>query len=386
VVGTPLQTDSPLFFGRQDVVEFIQANLTASHRNNLVLIGQRRTGKTSLLKQLPARLDDDILPVYLDGQTLGLDPGMANFCLTLATEIAFALEDRGFKIQPPELEGFQNSPAISFEHDFLARVRREIDERHLLIMFDEFEELENAVQRGHLEPSIFGFLRHLIQHSPNLSMIFCGTHRLEQLTSDYWNVLFNISLYQHIAFLDKAEALRLIQEPVTPYEMRYDDLALEKIWRVTAGHPYFLQLLCHSLVNLHNRTQCNYVTIADVNAALDEILATGEAHFVYLWTESTPEERLALTALSRMIPLTGQASAGQLMDFFSERGVSVERQIVQGALQRLALRDILQPSLESEAALSTSASAGDSYRWKLGLLGLWAEKYKSFIQAVDELS
>ncbi len=379
VVGTPLKTGSPLFYGREDVVKFIQSNLSASHRNNLVLIGQRRTGKTSLLKQLPQRLSDDTLPVYLDGQTLGLDPGMPNFFLSLATEIAFALEDRGFEITPPELENFQASPFNTFEKDFLATVRAQIGDRHLLIMFDEFEELETAVKRGDLEPTIFGFLRHLIQHQPDLSVIFCGTHRLEQLASDYWNILFNISLYQHIAYLSKEEALHLIQEPVASFGMAYDDLALDKIWRITAGHPYFLQLLCHSLVNQHNKTGRSYVTIADVNAALDEILASGEAHFVYMWTESSATERLVLTALSRLIPLTGQISALQVIDFFEERGLTLERQAVNAAIHQLMLRDILQSSGDMEAA------AGESFRWKLGLLGLWVEKYKSLSRVMNEV-
>ena len=382
VVGTPLKTGSPLFFGREDVVQFIQANLSASHRNNLVLIGQRRTGKTSLLKQLPARLGDESLPVYLDGQALGLDPGMPNFFLNLATEIAFALDDHGYTITPPELEDFQASPAGAFERSFLEQVRRQIGNRHLLIMFDEFEEMETAVRRGSLDPSIFGFLRHLVQHQPDLSVIFCGTHRLEQLAADYWSVLFNISLYQHIAFLERDEALRLIEQPVAAYGMRYDDLALDKIWRVTAGHPYFLQLLCHSLVNHHNKTGRSYVTIADVNTALDDILASGEAHFVYLWAESTSEERLILTALSRMIPLTGQASVAQIAAFFEERSLNLERQSIQSALHHLMLRDILQSTLQGGSAIL--ADQAEAYRWKLGLLGLWVERYKSLNRVIDE--
>ena len=37
----------------------------------LLLYGQRRMGKTSFLQQLPARLEDGYLPVYIDGQSLG---------------------------------------------------------------------------------------------------------------------------------------------------------------------------------------------------------------------------------------------------------------------------------------------------------------------------
>jgi GAF domain-containing protein len=376
VIGTPLQTGSPLFIGREDVVGFIQENLAATHRNNLVLIGQRRTGKTSLLKQLPARLGADYLPVYLDGQSLSLDPGMANFFLNLATEITFAMEDYG--LIPPEMPDFTDSPAATFERGFLLPARKIIGERHLLLLFDEFEELETAVRRGNLEPSVFGFLRHMIQHGERISVIFCGTHRMEELASDYWNVLFNISLYRHVGFLEKEEAQRLIQEPVAELGMRYDDLALDKIWRITAGHPYFLQLLCHSLVNRHNKTKRSYMTIADVNAALDDIIASGEAHFIYLWTQATPEERLVLAAISRSMPLTGRTTVVQVQDFLEERGIHMDRAAIDTALHKLVLTDVLTNNGLSDTTV------GETYRWRLGLLGLWVEKYKSITRVADE--
>ncbi len=379
VVGTPLRTGSPLFFGREDLVAFIQDNLQAAHRNSLVLVGQRRTGKTSLLKQLPARLGQEYLTVYLDGQAFGLDPGLPNFFLALATEIAFALEDRGFSIEPPELSQFVDSPAATFEHHFLVRVREVLGERHLLLLLDEFEEIEAAVRRGTLPDSIFGFFRHLIQHADNLSTILCGTHRLEELAADYWSMLFNISLYRHVGFLEQSEALRLIQEPVASFGMRYDDLALEKLWRVTAGHPYFLQLLCHSLVQRHNTTQRSYVTVDDVNAALAEMLARGQAHFMYLWLESTAEERLVLVALSRMLPLSGRVALAEIVDYLAQRGVHLERSTASEALHHLALRDILKASDERELAL------GAEYRWQFGLLGLWVEKYQPLSGVVDEV-
>jgi hypothetical protein len=205
---------------------------------------------------------------------------------------------------------------------------------------------------------------------------------MEELAADYWSVLFNISLYRHVAFLQQPEALRLIQEPVAAFGMRYDDLALEKMWRVTAGHPYFLQLFCHSLVNAHNRSQRSYVTVADVNTALDDILAAGEAHFVYLWTDSTREERLVLTALSRMTPLTGQATPVLVADFLAERGIQLDRQAVSDALHHLAIRDTLRMSANGDD--EADRARGVSYGWRLGLLGLWVEKYKSLHRVVDE--
>ncbi|WP_420630169.1 cache domain-containing protein [Candidatus Leptofilum sp.] len=378
IVGTPLEEGSSLFFGREDLVEAIKESFSGEHHHNLVLVGQRRMGKTSLLKQLPFHFSDDYLIVYLDGQVMGLDPGSGAFFLNLATEITYAMEDKGLEVTQPDLEMFSNNPARVFEHEFLPKVMTILGDGHLLILFDEFEELENTVKRGYLDEAIFGYLRHLMQHVPRLSFIFCGTHRLEELSADYWSVFFNITLNQQVGNLSYQDTIRLIQEPVAPYGMRYDDLVLDKIWRLTSGHPYFLQLLCHSLVNQHNRTERSYATISDVNNVLDEILSSGEAHFIYLWTESEPNERMVLFALSRIMPLTGTASDIDLADYLAERGVTLSRAQIRTGLHQLALRDILQ----------TTNYAGSKetviYRWQLGLIGLWVEKYKSFSRVMDE--
>ena len=108
VVGTPLQPGSPLFYGREDLFAFIEENLMAAHHNTLVLIGQRRTGKSSFLKQLQLRLGEQYLPIYLDGQSIALDPGLPSFFYTLATEITFGLEDRGFSLPLPTTGRFRH--------------------------------------------------------------------------------------------------------------------------------------------------------------------------------------------------------------------------------------------------------------------------------------
>jgi hypothetical protein len=377
VVGIPLKAGSPMFFGREDVMDFLLEQLAAAHRNNLVLIGPRRTGKSSLLKQLPLRLRNEFLPVYLDGQALALDPGLPAFLHAVATEISIALEERGEKLPPPAIAAFAQAPTAYFEKSFLADVRRRLGERHLLLLLDEFEELESAVRRGTLDASIFPFLRHLIQHAGNLSVIFCGTHRLEELASDYWNVLFNISLYRQIGFLSKEEAARLVQEPVAEYGMGCDDLALEKIWRLTAGHPYFLQLICHSLVNRHNRQRRSYVTVGDVNASVEEILTTGEAHFVYLWMESTPVQKLALYAMSRLSG-AGSLAPGQAAEELKRQGITVDADALGGAFRNLAARDIFA------AFHQPNPPFGEIYAWKLGLLGSWVEKSRSLDRILAE--
>ncbi len=218
-------------------------------------------GKTSFLKQLTTRLGEGYLPVYLDGQALGVDPGMSNFFYDLALAMADTLAEQG--LSAPELEpaGFEDHPSRSFERAFLPAVLEAIGQRCLLLLVDEFEELEMRVASGRLDVAIFPFLRHLMQHSPRLGFIFVGTHRLETLSRDYWSIFFNAALYKRVAFLSQAAARALIVEPVAGYGLAYDELAVDKPLRVTAGHPYFLQLTCHALVNHANRQRRGYLTI-----------------------------------------------------------------------------------------------------------------------------
>ena len=374
--GRPLRAGSPVFFGREDVFVFIRENLGGPGSENiLVLVGQRRMGKTSLLQQLPDRLSEGYVSVYLDGQALGIEGGMAGLFYDIALEISEALVGRGITLEPPTLEALEGKLGPTFEKQFLPQVAEALGERVLLLLFDEFEELEMRVRSGKLPPTVFPYLRHLMQHSQNVAFIFAGTHRLEELTADYWSTLFNIALYKRVHLLDMEAARRLIAEPVQSCGLLYDDLAIDKMLRVTAGHPYFLQLLCHALVNLHNRERLNYITIRDVNRTLGEIVGLGEAHLAFLWGESTKEERAVLTALARMISAGKPGTRGAIAGLLEEHGLQIAPAEVSALAEGLARREIVRET-EPET---------DRYEFTVDLMRLWIEETKSLGRVIEEI-
>jgi hypothetical protein len=374
--GTPLVSGSPIFFGRDDLFQFINENIAGLTRQNiLVLIGQRRMGKTSFLQQLPARLGDDYLPVCIDGQSLGIDPGMTNFFYDLSLAIVDALADQDVDLDEPEPEDFAERPSGTFERTFLPAVFEAIGQRQLLLLFDEFEELEMRVTSGKLEPTIFPFFRHLMQHHQKVGFIFVGTHRLEALSGDYWSIFFNIALYKHVVFLSEAAARALITEPVAEHGLIYDDLALDKMLRVTAGHPYFLQLTCHALVNHANREQRAYLTIQDVNSVLDEMVELGEAHFAFLWEQSSPSEQLMLSALTRLLGREPTVTATQVVELLAERGITRDLQDVTETLRQLVERDVIREL----------AGQPPRYEYKVELVRLWIERYKALGRVVEDV-
>ena len=56
IAGAPV-TEANMFFGREDVFRWIERSLTGKYVNHILVVhGQRRVGKTSVLKQLPSQL------------------------------------------------------------------------------------------------------------------------------------------------------------------------------------------------------------------------------------------------------------------------------------------------------------------------------------------
>jgi hypothetical protein len=367
--GMPLRGNSTVFFGREELFNFIKQNsISESSQTVLILVGQRRTGKTSALLRLDQYLPERLFPVYIDCQSLGVTPGMPALFQDLAWGIADAFTSRGYDLIVPDTSYWQVDPAGRFQREFLEQARRQLPEESvILLIFDEFEAFENLVRDGILPKTFFTYLRHLMQHGNGLSFIFAGTHRLEEIGTEYWSVLFNSALYRRISFLSEKAAINLIRDPVAP-NIIYDDLAVDKILRVTAGHPYFLQLVCYTLVRRANEERDGYITISDVNSALDEMLRLGEVHFAYLWQRSSYVEKALLAAASRLMDYETPFRPTDLVQYLEKYSIHINPAEVTAGLNRLVEREIMW-EIAAEGVLL--------YELRIGLVGLWVAKNKS---------
>lgn len=361
VTGTPLKTDH-VFVGRQDVFDFIQENMVGVHQNNIIILhGQRRTGKTSVLYRLGQMMSDSHYGVLIDMQG---KPARSEVDLlyAIADDIVFALEDHNVFVNLPPRSAFEDAPEFFFRSRFLRSLYPHLEGKNILLMFDEFEELQRRVEDGYIEPAFFHFLRNLMQHEQQLDFVFSGTHKLEELGAEYWSILFNIAAYKPITFLSEGEIQRLITEPVAQYNVEYDPLAIERIRDVAAGHPYFTQLILHEMIIYHNETERSYLTVADVDQVLVRIVERGEAHFKYIWAESTEEERLVLRALTELLVNAETASVNELREFLTERGYSSPNHWSAPLL-----------SLESRDILTRGSVKSQWYRFMVDLIRLWVD-------------
>ena len=372
VTGMPLKTDH-LFVGRSDVFDYIQEHLFGAYQNNVIVLhGQRRTGKTSILYRLKKVMSDTHIAVLVDMQGKAAR-GTVDFLYSLADDIVYELEEQGITVELPPRSDFADSPEFFFRSRFLRGVYDVLPpiaagdnssngaKKHLLLMFDEFEELQKRVEDGKLDAEVFPFLRNLMQHEAPLDFVFAGTHKLEELGAEYWSILFNIASYKKITFLSHDDAQRLITEPVSPH-LEFDPLAIERIIGVTGGHPYFTQVVCHELVSYHNETQHCYLTANDVEDVLDRIVERGEAHFKFIWAESSTNERLVLLALADLLETAETASADDVQIEFDKRACCLsDSATMPQVLDRLEMGDIL----------TRSGARSNLYRFKIDLIRRW---------------
>jgi 6-pyruvoyl-tetrahydropterin synthase len=148
--------------------------------------------------------------------------------------------------------------------------------------------------------------------------------------------------------LSRTETEKLIREPVFPI-IQYDERAVEQIFSVTQGHPYFVQLICHNListVNLETDKQ-KPITFSDVKQTIRKILSEQDNHLHYLWDEKTQEEKLILAALS-MNPQADTETVSRAEISARLRKASLSEDVINQVLERFMMHDLAKMQVGEE--------------------------------------
>ena len=362
IAGNPV-TGTEMFFGRQDIFRFVQETLVGRYRDNaIVLFGGRRTGKTSILRQMSRHLDPRYVPVFVDLQWISLQ-GLGEMLWGIARQAARALrQQKGISLSIPSRDEFADDPEECFRDGFLNPALEALGDDHLLLMLDEAARLYEQVQAGRLELRVFDLLRSLIQHYPRLNFIFSIDSGLEEMRREY-TVLFSVCQYRKISFLDRDAAEALITEPVKEH-YRYAPGAVDRILETTHGHPYYIQLVCNRLFARWARQRGDEVTASDVEAVLGEAVEQGMASLQHTWEEASDRAKVVLAALAELMGDANRpVSPGDLRAIFAAQEIALSRRAVSGALQELVTREVLRP-------------ANGGYVFTVDLMRLWLQQYQ----------
>ena len=408
IVGNPIRNER-MFFGREDDFRYVRTKLEgASQGVVIVFCGDRRVGKSSILYQvLNGRLGERFVPVFVDLQEMVVASDAELFArmtrliaeaVSRANSRQLAAEDadsdalseageaaiavlpakgpRGPRaIKPlvePRFDGGNPYPVFL---DFLDEALYALGDRTLLILMDEYELMEGKVDEGKLSPELFTFLAGLMDNKERLALIFTGSRRLEERDKKYWRELLRRSLFRKVGFLSEKDAVRLITEPVAG-RVVYGRGVVDVICRLTAGQPFYAQMVCQNTVDYANRNEQNWVTLADLTHVIADIIDNPLPQMIYTWDAFSDDEKIVLSLLAETLPDGIDYAAADKLRASVEVGdypVNLSENTIRLTLEEMFRRELLDKD------------AGDRFRFKIDLFRLWIRRSHSIWQVVKEV-
>jgi len=374
VVGPPIRSKK-LFFGRDDAFQFLSENLQRKEQKNILIIqGERRVGKTSILLHLENRLSsENMIFGILDLQSFG-PVDTSGFFHGIISGIQETLKAKELPVVNMEKKGLSNHDPYQTTQLYFNELERQLGDRNLAIFFDEIELLWEKLEDGKIEPEVFDFMRSLINQHPSIAFGFTATHRLRHMREHYGSPIFSMMLYKKIDYLDEDSAERLICEPVKA-EFEYDALTVNTIKKVTSNHPFFIQLVCKELIDYVNRKRQRVFKPQEMDKVLNLAMERGELQFFSLLRESRFLEKIILAVIAEITESdSAEIPEADILKRIQTR-VDVSDQDIQNGLDSLKEREILKAEYKDVVY----------YSYKVALVRRWVKKNFPLLRVIREM-
>ena len=291
------------FYGRKLEFERIMTYLCDHTQNHAVLLwGQKRIGKTSLVVRLQEQAQGRFLPAYLDMQAVK-DGTSTQFLHQLMNHISLALKEGNTlqEISAPAYNHLRKDPLGYFD-SFLSQIQKIIGHSPLVIILDEFQCLCDLQEGNVSRNAIFSRLRSQSLHGHGVHLVLSGGGLMSKLMEQTGIVsLFNITHDEKLGTLEIEAARKLIKDGLIKVG-GIADLAIDLLLQVTAGHPYYLQLLCSFLYE-QAQEQRSKITRDFVSTCIHKWLdQANNSRFQHFWegfdSDSARKNKLILSSLA----------------------------------------------------------------------------------------
>jgi hypothetical protein len=274
IVGVPVR-EPEMCFGRAKLLNEL---LSVLHQNSLLLHGERRIGKTTILRQLELlllRLVDErycYKPIYIDLQGIK----EADLFRHLIEEI---IDSFGASASALPLHYSRERRAYSgseFQHDMRTLIAAlcgpQPDGRisRLVLLIDEAD-----VMYSYDEQILQEFRRVFMKdYAIYLGVVFAAVniqHQWKRYESPFYNLFQEIQIQP----LARAATELLARIPVRGH-YDYDEAAIDLIYQLSQGRPMSIQRLCLEAINFIREQERTHVTAEDI-VRVGELLKGAES-------------------------------------------------------------------------------------------------------------
>ncbi|HLG74817.1 MAG TPA: hypothetical protein VKX46_00300, partial [Ktedonobacteraceae bacterium] len=182
---------------------------------------------------------------------------------------------------PNDLDFYDHPTPVSRFKELLIQFKRATSRtygwhsKRIVLLIDEFSYLYGLIVQNRLPDEEFMKIWKSLLQDELFSAVLAGQDVMPKFKERFPNE-FGIVQDQRVSYLKSEDAVLLIDEPIRiggkTGKSRYREKAIERIVDLTAGSPFYIQIICHRLVEYMNRKRTSLVTEADVEQVKNELI------------------------------------------------------------------------------------------------------------------
>jgi AAA+ ATPase superfamily predicted ATPase len=299
------EVEPPYFIGRNEKITKIKLDILNAAQNN-VIIGPRRIGKTSLLKNVKISVEGRVLFVYVNCRKI---TDLADFFRITTKALVLAYEEKhrvkGLALKFSEIfkekitaatssisevggnieyighvyprfreEEIDEEELVSETIEFVLNFAKEIKEP-VVIAFDEFQKLSK------LKGNIFNLFKCHMDSQPSVRYIFSSSSLslMHEVFLEPDSPLYLMAAKIQLDPIKKEDLDNYVRSRLELKDIRISDEALGKIYEYTSGFPFYFQKLGFILywkAVLENR---NSIDSREVDIAFSSMIREFDSEF-----------------------------------------------------------------------------------------------------------
>ncbi len=148
--------------------------------------------------------------------------------------------------------------------------------------------------------------------------------------------------------------------------LRYEFDAMRRVWQLTSGNPYFVQVFGAALIEVHRMG--GRVTANAVERSVPVVLERGAAALESIWSDCSIAAQAVLSVVSELPGRHGTFTRNDLVGASQPQAANLREQVADSAL------------VELEASGTLEKMGRGGYRHTLEIFRLWVSKYRPLKQ------
>jgi hypothetical protein len=217
--------------------------------------------------------------------------------LEVARQLTHHARERGLNLTEPDRAAYRRSYSVEF-NELMDQLLSARPDAYATVLIDEFDKAYAQLTDPALgyDEAFFSYLRGLTTRE-RVTVVLAGGEELPAMLREL-GPTFNHAKRVRVSYLPIEAVRQLVRNPYVTW-LDFPDTVIKAIYELTFGNPFFVQIICHELVDRACVERAIQVSTRDVEAVGRDLIAlrlTVE-QMAHLYEVSGRQDHLEMAAL-----------------------------------------------------------------------------------------